>query len=384
MPKTENKFTAIVRDVTSDGRGVVSNPEGKTCFVAGVWPGEEGVFSEQLSNSKVGNAKLEELTLSSPYRVEAPCIFHGHNTLHCGGCPWQFMEYEAQLRLKQEKIIAAFERSGIDVEINTIFPSEKIYSYRNRAQLKTDGMKLGYMASQSNSLVDITDCLVLSDKNRNTLKDMRANLPNDVWKIKNKNKKASKWTTLDIDESTTSDNVSVNQRLPFRQANDQQNEVMRNWLKQKIESCSAESKVLELFCGSGNFTSIIAEKGFAGVLAVEGDQAAIDTLNGRQLNSTEALSLDLYSELELDKLLRKAKNVEVLVLDPPRDGLKHAQLVLKKLKKLKKVIYISCDLATFVRDLKAFTKTGFQVLEVQPLDQFPHTPHIELMAVLKR
>jgi 23S rRNA (uracil1939-C5)-methyltransferase len=82
-------------------------------------------------------------------------------------------------------------------------------------------------------------------------------------------------------------------------------------------------------------------------------------------------------------LQEQARDASILVLDPPRDGFKLAGLLLTKKHRFRDVFYISCDPATFARDIEAFIRAGFRPVEIQPLDLFPHTPHVELLCWLQ-
>lgn len=382
MSLGENSFKARVRDVLSDGRGVISNTVGKTCFVSGVWPGEEGFFLETGSKGKTGIAKLVKLTKVSPHRLTAPCKFHGDSERHCGGCPWQFMEYSAQLQQKQIKIAQSLEKFVCAEKIKTIQPSELIFGYRNRAQFKTDGLHLGYFAAKSNTLVPIDDCLILTEPNRDSLRQLRATLPNPKWRSSATKKRKGKYLSLDIDDNTSADKASIDSRLPFRQANTMQNNAMRCWLKKIIAVWEKGLTLLELYCGSGNFTRVLVNGGFRKILAVDVDACAVSTLGGMHYPGLEVCTEDLFDSEAIKRVLHRAKKTHVLVADPPRDGIKNLDLVLRQLKHLKKIVYISCDLATFTRDLKIILDSGFKIIELQPLDQCPHTPHVELMAYL--
>jgi small-conductance mechanosensitive channel len=110
---------------------------------------------------------------------------------------------------------------------------------------------------------------------------------------------------------------------------------------------------------------------------------AVATLNNRGLPGVTALEADLFKDGVLSGLIKKVKPT-ALVLDPPRDGLKTiAQLQAKK-SSIKTILYISCDLATFTRDAQAIIKEGFNLILVQPVDMFPQTPHVELLARFAR
>lgn len=383
-------FEAEVRDLASDGRGIVATPEGLTCFVAGVWLGERARF-KLLPKKKVQEAQLVELLEAAPQRREAPCKFHGHDEQHCGGCAWQFMDYAAQLKAKQERVQAALTRLQKNINLKPVVAAPQEFFYRNRAQLKTDGTCIGFEAANSNNLVGIDDCLVLSEKNRSSLQALLTQLPNKAWQSRPQKKHSPKgkgkagsrqrWVTLDIDESISADQVSINQRLPFQQGNSVQNLYIQNWLAKQTETLDLAQTVLELFCGSGNFTQVLANRGFNRIFAVELDVRAVAELDQKNLPGTEAITCNLYEETALQALSEKVHSAELLVLDPPRDGFKQLGSFCEGLRKLKKILYISCDLATFVRDAQAVIALGYVLEEVQPVDLFPQTPHIELLGV---
>ncbi|HBQ39837.1 MAG TPA: class I SAM-dependent RNA methyltransferase, partial [Halieaceae bacterium] len=140
------------------------------------------------------------------------------------------------------------------------------FAYRNRAQFKTDGRQLGFVAAGSNRLAPITDCPVLTAPNRATLHALIEALPVPAWKPSRKHT----WTTLDVDEDVTATEVVPNQRRPFRQGNDAQNNFMREWLAHRLQTLDPSRTVTELFAGSGNFTEVIAARGFQQIFAVEG------------------------------------------------------------------------------------------------------------------
>jgi 23S rRNA (uracil1939-C5)-methyltransferase len=172
----------------------------------------------------------------------------------------------------------------------------------------------------------------------------------------------------------------VNVSRPFKQANDEQNQFMKAWLSHKLEILDKNQSVLELFCGSGNFTEVISSFKFENIFAVEGNKEALINLQKKKLSHVKLEVANLFSDKAVRRLVQKAQNFEILFLDPPRDGFDKIEEFILKMKNIKTVIYISCNLHTFVRDSKSLIKNGFQLVDLQPVDQFPHTPHIELLA----
>lgn len=375
LMKLGEVFSAQVRGLTSEGSGVLDHSSGRVVFVPGAWPGEDVEVKITAIKSQFAQAQLRKVLKAHPQRRIAPCKFHGFGQAQCGGCPWQFVDYTAQLAAKHERIEQTIGRLSSKTQILPIIPAPAEWGYRNRAQLKTNGLQLGFVAAGSNQLAPITDCQVLNDGNRQQLQTLSGNLPNREWQQAAKRQ----WVTLDINEAE----VSVNQRLPFKQGNSAQNDVMRDWLREHLTALDKSWPVLELFAGSGNFTEIISGLGFTSITAAEVVPEAVAALEQRNLSGVTTQVIDLYKAEVLSRLLKRGQ-AKILVLDPPRDGIKFAGEIVAKQNALAHICYISCDLATFNRDAKLLIQQGFLLNSVQPIDLFPQTPHIELMARFSR
>lgn len=398
MAKVGEHFVAVVRDLTSDGRGVVEHPDGRVFFCEAVWLGEKAEFEILALKGRTGTVRACEFIQKSSARVEPACPFAMNDVvgnkqgLACGGCSWMFIDYQSQLAAKQQRVERAFSKVQPYTNIEPIQASLQILAYRNRAQFKTDGKHLGFVASRSNNIVDIEECKILTRPNQLALQRLRENLPEDSWCPN----RSEKFTTIDIDDSLPSI-VSINKRLPFRQANDAQNDYMKAWLKVTVEKAiqqivgknktsdakASQISLLELFSGSGNFTEVLVDYGLLDIKAVEVSSEAIEILTGKCWKNLEVDVVDLFNSESFRQLVASFKP-EILVLDPPREGLKVSEGLFSKKSKLKHVLYISCDLATLARDCRLFVENGFKVRSVQPLDMFPHTPHIETMVHLSR
>lgn len=378
------KFFGKVRDLSSQGLGVVDHPEGRVYFVRGTWPGDVGEFEIETQEKKYGFAKIIKLTELSPDRIENPCKHSGNEEGKCGGCPWLGIDYEKQLLQKQKGILYQLERTGAfekgHTKIFNIQPSPQLLGYRNRAQFKTDGKQIGFVSTRSKTLAPIEDCLSLNKKTRDILAYAQGLLPNSVWSPKEK----YLWSYLEIDSDMEITDLVPNKKRPFKQANDEQNKFMQTWLKQKLTHQSKESPVLELFCGSGNFTKIISQLGFKKIIATEVDQKAVDTLQAQGFNGVTPIACDIFYSKNWKLIYEKAKDTEILVLDPPRGGFEKIVDFCDRLKKLKNIYYISCDPNSFATEARFLKKEDWLLSEVQPLDQFPQTPHVELMAIFEK
>jgi 23S rRNA (uracil1939-C5)-methyltransferase len=145
-----------------------------------------------------------------------------------------------------------------------------------------------------------------------------------------------------------------------------------------------QDRVLELYCGAGNFTLPIAKR-VADVVAVEGSAASI--ASGKYSAELNHLENVHWLHAPVPKAVRQLKRdrgqYSKLVLDPPRTGAKDIQDDLASLS-IDKIFYVSCNPATLSRDLAALAQHGYKLTLVQPIDLFPHTFHVETLALAER
>lgn len=378
-----SRFEAEVRALSTDGTGVVNHPAGKVFFAPGVWPGDVAVFDIESEGPRYGYARPVEWKKKSLDRVEAPCPHQGAGAGKCGGCPWMIGSYESQLKHKEHRVRHALARAGFEAEriVAPIWGSPSALGYRNRAQFKSDGARLGFVEEGTNSIAEIDDCLVLNEDVRARYRALRARLPNTEWRPT----EGHKWIFLELDDAMAPGEEPVlNRRRPFRQGNTAQNERMRAWLAERVPKAAAADSALELFAGSGNLTGALHDAGFGRILAVEVASAAMAQLRAKGWPAVETFEADLSKVWALEKLAQRVPDARVLLLDPPRAGAAGVEKLASALKRLETILYVSCDTATFVRDVSALAKKGFRLEEVQPLDLFPQTSHVEVMGRLIR
>ena len=153
----------------------------------------------------------------------------------------------------------------------------------------------------------------------------------------------------------------------------------QNWL-----ALEGDENVLDLFCGIGNFSLVLAKQAKT-VIGVEGVASAVAmaTQNAHTNSITNAQfnCFDLTNKIETASWFNK--NLDVLVLDPSRTG---AITVLEQLplKQFKTILYVSCDPVTLARDSAIISQAGFELHKIGLMNMFPHTGHIETMALFQR
>ena len=384
MSETPEFFEARVRNLSSEGKAVVTHPDGRTFFVEAAWPGDLAHFRVLEFSGRYGFAEIIELKEGSTERREVPCAHQGVALGKCGGCPWMIGTYESQLKFKEHRLKHSLERAGLLEKpeiLKAIRGAPSEWGYRNRAQFKTDGARFGFVSAGSREIADVEDCLTLSESMRTKLKTIRTSLPRKDWQPT----PPHVWNFLDVDEWHLESDLELNKRLPFQQGNSKQNSVMKNWVAEQSDAVGVAGKnVIELFCGSGNLTEVLSEKGAGKILAVEVSGKALAALSARNLPGVATWGADLAHPHQMERLAEKLPAAQVLLMDPPREGAKGVDRLVKKLKRLESILSVSCDVATFVRDCVALKKAGFELESIQPLDLFPQTPHLEILAVLLR
>ena len=145
-----------------------------------------------------------------------------------------------------------------------------------------------------------------------------------------------------------------------------------------------QDRVLELYCGAGNFTLPLARR-VGEITAVEGHRAAIASgeLNAQRYRMENIRWQCADVPQAVARLKRQRQTFSKIVLDPPRTGAKGVEADLAALS-AEMILYVSCNPATLARDLANLAKLGYKLQSVQPIDFFPHTFHVESLAVLMR
>ena len=423
-------------DIAHDGRAVVavrssqdSASTARKVLVHGAWLGElvELRIDESDGKRSAQLPRVVKVLEASSYRVKAACPHYGLKPGKCGGCSWMFVDNEAQREVKQkwlDSLASLLAQNQPETIQATEFLGKQlpVLGYRNRVTLHTNGDYVGFLSVASKSVAPINDCLVANDAVREHIKTVAQSHPDKVVK---KQVKASGEKTLSIhvDDQMRSSSLGVGNDRMFRQANDAANHLMRNKVAEWISTVTAaiqhaESSenlagvdVIELFSGSGNFTSAYALAARS-IDAVEYDQKALDALRlnlascGSQQNSRNASAnalnpyktngasksglelrthtCDLLNATACRRLAKKLSAADLLILDPPRGGFPELPgFINSLLRKPRYVIYISCHMASFKRDVSALQQLGFTVAELAAVDQFPQTPHLELMGFFK-
>lgn len=390
------------------GWGVIK--KGKDIFfISGALPGEIVEFSIESKRKGVNFGKATKIINVSKYRVEPKCKYF----LNCGGCHFQNLVYEIQLKEKEKILKETLKKIG-KIEANfekPIFSDE--YEYRTKVQFEIDEEgKVCFHKANSNKLIEIDSCPVLSRPLELFLKRIKKNNLNLMEaknltlylsksiigriELKDKDNFGKYWKGLKKISlkglwikpkegrgkyliKREFDGYFLNHSpFSFMQINEKVNKLLVEDILNLLKNFG-DLKILDGYAGVGNFSIPLSLK-FKKVIALEPSSSNFYLLR-RNKEENEIENLEVFkSNFEEFQIGEK---IDLLILDPPREGLKIRAV--EKIFKLNPefIIYISCDPSTLARDLGLLSKDYFKEF-IKLIDMFPQTYHIEAMAFLKK
>ena len=369
-----DRVSLTIHDIAFGGEGV-GRIEQMVVFVPFVITGEtvEAEITEVKKN--FARAKLLRVLTPSPHRVEPECRYFGA----CGGCQYQHVDYAEQLRMKHKQISDLFERVGrISPQVvQPVLPCPAPYGYRNRIMIRSQWngrekkLEIGFIRADNKFVEDIEECRIAEAALNEQIKEVRANPPPKggikvVLRVQPENWEVPR-------DSFFQNNFFLLPKLV---------ETVRTFVK-----TGGARHLIDLYCGVG-FFGIETADAVDSFVGVEYDQPAIGAarknLEIRKIRNGEFISAKVEDVLP-ELLQRFSPEKTTVILDPPRKGCWPATLELLRQTRPAQVIYVSCHPATMARDLNILCGDGvFNLAQVQPLDMFPQTQHVECVADLRR
>lgn len=306
-----------------------------------------------------------------------PCPYYGP----CGGCQLQEMNYDEQLSHKQKWLVEILQGIVSEEKIEPILASPKEWNYRRRIQLHVGPKaQVGFYGSRSREVVAIDACLIADPALNAKILEVRSRAAEVL-------KQPRKPTSLTY-ELTRLENGEVEisregqDERSFVQVNPEANQVLIEELRKHLEELRPQS-VLELFAGAGNFTYALAQPEQKWI-AVESDLRAVE--QGMALRDAQfsALTWKAGSAAKVAGQLFQAKqSFDVVLLDPPRGGAEDCLPVFRAAKP-PRILYVSCNPLALKKDLKVLIQAGYEIDSLQPIDFFPQTMNLEVLAALRQ
>ena len=353
-----------------EGQGVGFDTDRNIYFVPGSVTGDRVLVETTQVGRRYRDSQLVEVISPSPFR-QTPICAHFPS---CGGCDWLHMEYSEQLRSKEASLTHILDRAGLSPTSRLpIVPSPRQLGYRNRVQLHFEGGRIGFHRRGSTVVIAIEKCAVACESINQELARLRSSL-----QIRLEHKKVE----LISDEKGEVTGIfdSPQGGAGFTQVNREQNDALRDTLRMRVEEARAE-KVLELYCGDGNLTSVYFER-VQQVVGIDNNHLAIEKAVRRIPSERSHFIVDAIG-VQTPKKLPRGFSYDTLILDPPRSGIgKALESFLHD--NLKNIIYVSCSPLSFSMDTKRLAERGFALNSLQPIDMFPHTHHLEIVAYFSR
>ena len=423
----KNDFTLEIESLAYGPYGI-GRIDHQVIMVPATVPGDK--ISTRVTDSKGNYAFGEMVRLLQPSRLRQspPCPYVND----CGGCPWQQVQYEAQLKAKEQNVADALRRIGKleSFELRPIIASPREYHYRRRIRLQCDKAKrIGFFRAFSHDLVEIDGCLIADNALNKVIPPLGSWIneldtpieyvevvtgdePNEIVAA---GKIAGDFIPRDdsacehlIDQTKginglilyaknwrkewghtavsirSDDGICLKVKGDvFTQINAEGN---RKLLSELLAAGGFDKndQVLELYAGAGNFTLSIAKQARE-VVAVESYRQSVDSgKRSAQFNGIANIRwVCAYVPAAVERFFKQRERFSKIVLDPPRAGAKGIERNLASLG-AEKILYVSCNPATLARDLSALARHSYKLSFVQPIDLFPHTFHVETLAVMIR
>lgn len=379
--------------LSNEGDGV-GRVDGWVVFVPFALPGERVRARIYRNESNCSRADLLETLEASPGRVDPRCPMFGI----CGGCQYQNLRYEEQLEWKRRQVADLMRlRAEIETEVRPPIASERLYGYRSKITPhfhKPKGQKVGSIgflrAGSRSELCDIERCPIAMDSINTALPSLRRQVQSTAAQYK---RGATLLMRVSEGQVLTNPHAVCTEHVDglifnflagdFFQNNPYILPAFTDYVAKQAVGSGARFLV-DAYCGSGLF-AITLSKHFERVVGVEVSESSADWARANAVSNgiTHAEFLAASAEAIFAQINFPARET-VVVIDPPRKGCDRQFLDQLFAYGPVRVVYVSCNPATQVRDLVSFRAAGYDLVEVQPFDLFPQTKHLECVTTLDR
>jgi len=388
------------------GGEAVGRLEGKACFVDGALPGERvrGVVTRDAG--AWARVELHEVLTPSPQRVEPPCPLFGI----CGGCQWQFADYPAQLQWKRDILVGQLAHLGRleDPPVRETRALGEPFHYRNRADFRVAAGRPAFFRRHSHVLQPIEDCLLLHP----ALSDLVSRLGElgeaRALTLRMASATGDLLAVIEgpVPEQATEWGCGVVSRhrhrltprvgpgaivemvagVAFRITGDAffQNhsagaETLVGLVREALTP-GPQDTLLDAYAGGGLFGLTVGRE-VAGVIAVESDRLSLADLRH---NCRRAPTPVRVAEGAVEDVLPQLDaRWDLAVVDPPRTGLGRDGVDAVLAGGPRALAYVSCDPASLARDARLLADAGYHLDWAQPVDLFPQTFHLEIVAAFR-
>ncbi|MEI0596464.1 class I SAM-dependent RNA methyltransferase [Brachyspira pilosicoli] len=382
-------------DTAYGGYGVAK--EGKIIFVAHSVEGDVVDISIKKENKNFCYANINSIIQPSKHRIKSKCKYAGI----CGGCVFNHIEYNKQLEIKKSIVLNSIRNIEYKNKINIIkSPNEH---YRLRVNMIAQNGNIGFYKFNTNEFVNIDECIILKEKLFCKIKNFvnHSNITGNIYAIESNNDKTLSFADIikqnkNIDTSYF-DGITIKQKkkikiygidktnyntyfgevpLSHKSFFQSNHYLLDEFQKSAVKYFNEYDKnIVELYAGSGFFSVAIKNK-------LESLNIDYKLISSEISSDAVNIAKDIIKEDASETLKKINYNVDSLFVDPPREGLDKKVIENIIRIKPKKIIYISCNPMTFARDINLL-KEYYQLIDLNIIDMFPDTYHIELISCLE-
>lgn len=382
--------TLEIEEFAFMGEGIAHH-DGELVFVPYTIPGEKARVTIRRRKGPYLEADLLEVVDPSPHRVTPKCRYY----IECTGCQWQHVAYPHQLETKGKLVADQLKRIGgfDNPPLAPTLACEPPWGYRNHARFTIGRAgQVGYVNKNTRRFVRVDECLIMDPGINQLLGKLQDKCGETTQLSVRYGVHTGKWLIQPTLQSAAID-VAVGQKYyeeqlggrtfrvsspSFFQVNIRQAEKLAQLVRVQLDLQGTET-VVDAYAGVGTFAVLLAPYA-RHVIAIEESASAI----ADAVFNVEGLeNVQLLEARTEEALVTMRPAPDAVVLDPPRTGCHPAALEALAALRPERIAYVSCDPATLGRDLKVLCASGFRLTQVQPIDMFPHTHHIEVVASLR-
>lgn len=398
------KNNVKVEKLDDFGRGI-GYVDNKIIFISDAMIGEVVDVNIIKETNKYYEGEVIKYKKKSRDRVNVSCPYYKF----CGGCNILHMNYDNQIEYKKDKlknILKKFSNLNIDIDV---IKNKDVIGYRNKIELKIQDNRWGYYNSSTHNFVEIDKCLLAKDSINKVIENKKyINVNNGSITIRcNYNDeiilviKTDDKVNIDIDSLkkniklvgiVVNDDMFYGDNFFYEMINNKlfkvnynsffqiNNYITKEMIKVINDNCNGKI-LLDLYCGVG-FLGQVIDYEFDKIYGIELNRnSVIDAINNAKINK---INNTYYMCGDSSKLISNIKeNIDTLIIDPPRSGL-YKNMVNDVLNiSSDKIIYVSCNPITFVRDINLL-KEKYMIEKIYLLDMFSNTFHFESVCVLKK
>ncbi|MCP5532776.1 MAG: class I SAM-dependent RNA methyltransferase [Akkermansiaceae bacterium] len=387
------EIEVAIDSLTNLGAGV-GRVDGWVVFVPFALPGETVKARVYRNDKNCSHADLVEVLVPSTDRVEPRCPLFGD----CGGCQYQQLAYPRQLEWKSRQVGELMKHmAGIEHPVNPCLSTDQIWNYRSKItphfERPRDGVisEIGFLAMGSRSrLVDVPRCEIAMDAINDALPGIRDDVRSRAASFRRGStvliRAARNGVVTEFDATVTEKVGDLEFKFLARDFFQNNPFILPKFTGYVAERATAGGArfLVDAYCGSGLFALTLARR-FEKVRGVEVSESSVEwarrNAEANGIGNAEFLAASaeaIFAGIDFPP------HETAVVIDPPRKGCTPEFLTQLAAFGPQRVVYVSCDPATQVRDLRMLDQSGYRLEDVQPFDLFPHTRHLECVMTLAR